>query len=418
MNTRTHASLPADNSAILYLSLMRKVHTNSYRFTMTMDEPVCPETLQLAVEHIYRRFPTVIAGFRPGFFRYMQVPAENPPSVQPDPGMLHTMTAQEIRECPFRVIYDGCDISIEAFHALTDGYGAICCLTTLVAEYLRLRYGAEIPVTAPLSDIGQESLPEETEDSYLRYKQDPPVHLPSRYAYQLPGPKPSRTGIRTGTYTVDTHVILQAARKMGVSVTALIGTALALSVMEIQQRHTGTRSAPARIMVPIDLRRQFPSRTLRNFILYALPTLEPEDAGKPIGILAKSFTDQMKAQSSPELLASIMAYNVKTQENPLFRAVPLCMKSFLFRTIYRYFGESNSSITMTNLGNVTLPEAMQQYVKDVRVYLTPRTRSPHNCSIIAYGSKLHIIISRYSAQPELETVFIRNMEKILRGEEK
>lgn len=418
MSQTTPRSYPVDYSSILYLSLMREEHANSYRFTMTMDEPVCPDCLQQAVNRIFRRFPTIFSGFEAGFFCYSQVPADAAPQVQIDTGILHTLTPKEIRECPFRVIYDGYNISIEAFHALTDGYGAICCLTTLVAEYLRLRYGVEIPVTAPLADIAQMSLPEETEDSYLRYMQNPPVHLPSRYAYQLPGPKPSRTGIRTHTYTVDTETILKAARNMGVSITALIGTAMALSVMEIQQRYAGKLSAPARIMVPIDLRRQFPSRTLRNFILYALPTLEPEDAGKPFGTLAKSFAEQMKAQSSPELLASIMAYNVKTQKKPLFRAIPLCIKTFLFRTIYRYFGESNSSITMTNLGNVTLPEVMQQYVKDVRVYLTPRTRSPHNCSIIAYGSKLHIIISRYSAQPELETVFIRNMEKILRGEEK
>ena len=65
---------PVDNSSILFFALMRKNHANTYRFTMTLSEPVCPETLQKAVDRIYRRFPTVIAGFLPGFFTISNSP--------------------------------------------------------------------------------------------------------------------------------------------------------------------------------------------------------------------------------------------------------------------------------------------------------------------------------------------------------
>ena len=59
---------PVDNSSILYLALMRRSHTNVYRFTITLTEDVCPDILQRAVGIVYRRFPTVFAGFHPGFF--------------------------------------------------------------------------------------------------------------------------------------------------------------------------------------------------------------------------------------------------------------------------------------------------------------------------------------------------------------
>lgn len=406
-----------DYASILYLSLMREEHANCYRFTMTMDEPVCPDTLQQAMNSIFPRFPMIFAGFKPGFFRFMQVPAQEPPKVQTEPGMIHTMTAEEIRNCPFRLIYDGNEISVELFHALADGYGAIACFSTLVGEYIRLKYGENVPAKSPLLDLADGPQNEEIHDYYPDYMQGPPVHLPSRYAYQLPGPKPSRTGIRTYTYTVDTDKILAAARSNDVSITNLISTVMALSVMEVQKRHEGAITTPARIMVPIDLRRQFPSRTLRNFILYALPTLEPENAGRPLGEICKDFARQMKELSRPELLASIMAYNVRTQANPLFRAIPLGLKSFAMKTAYRYFGESNSSITVTNLGNVTLPEEMNRHVRDIRVFLTPRTRSPYNCGVLAFGGKLHIIISRYAEELELEAIFTEKMEKALNGEE-
>lgn len=415
MNPTTPNQYAVDNASILYLSLMRRNHANSYRFTMTMKEPVCPEKLQLAVDRVYRRFPTVISGFRPGFFRYLQVPATEPPLVRRDPGMLHTMTAEEIRQCPFRVFHSGCDISIEAFHALTDGYGAIACFTTLVAEYLRLKHDAEIPVATPLLNPEDQPNADEVVDSYLDYQEGKPVHLPSRYAYQLPGPAPTWNGIRTSTFTADTRKLLEISRKHGVSITTLISAVMAVSVMEIQQRHESKAAKPVRIMVPVDLRRQFPSKTLRNFILYALPTMEPREKNRPFADLLRSFTQQMRTQTEQKLLASIMAYNVRTQRNWLFRAIPLSIKLAAMRIAYRYFGESNSSVTVTNLGNITLPPEMQQHVKDITVYLTPRTRSPYNCSVIAYDGKLHIIVSRFGESTELEEVFFRNLDQVLQG---
>lgn len=58
---------------------------NSYRFTMRLSEEVDPDVLQQAVARTYRRFPTVIAGFRPDFFQYTQVAAATMPIVRPDP---------------------------------------------------------------------------------------------------------------------------------------------------------------------------------------------------------------------------------------------------------------------------------------------------------------------------------------------
>ena len=89
MKQKTYA---VDNSALLYLALMRKRHTNTYRFTMTMTEEVDPDILQQAMKRVYRRFPTIIAGFRREFFRFRGVPVESAPVVLPDPGVLIPMT--------------------------------------------------------------------------------------------------------------------------------------------------------------------------------------------------------------------------------------------------------------------------------------------------------------------------------------
>ena len=416
MKKTTFSQYAIDNASILFLSLIRKDHTNTFRFTMTLTEEVCPDTLQMAVDRVYRRFPTVIAGFRPGFFHYFQVPAKTPPQVQPDPGCLLTMSKEELRECAYRVYYDGKKIAMEAFHALTDGYGAIASFTTLVAEYLRLKYGVPIPVSNTLVDVEQSPMLSELEDSFLNYEQGDPMHLPSRYSYQLPGGNAARDTVRTSAYTIPTHVLLDAAHRHGVSITTLLSSVMASSVMEVQQKHGSGQIRPVRIMVPVDLRRMFPSRTLRNFVLYALPTMEPQDFRKPLSELVRSFAKQIHSQIGQDQMASIMAYNVRMQRSWLFRGIPLALKRTLMRVIYRFFGESNSSVTVTNLGNVNLPEEMCGFVENIDVTLTPRIRSPYGCAVLSYNGLLHINISRFPQETELEDIFFRNLNTVLCGE--
>lgn len=416
MKKTTFSRYAIDNASILYLSLIRKDHTNTYRFTMTLTEEICPDTLQLAVDRVYRRFPTVIAGFYPGFFHYFQVPAKTPPQVQPDPGCLITMSKEEIRQCAYRVYYQDKTIAIEAFHALTDGYGAIASFTTLVAEYLRLKHGIPIPVSETLVDIEQSPMLSELADAYLDYEQGDPLHLPSRYAYQLPGGNALRDAVRTSCFTVPTHELLDTAHRHGVSITALLSSVMAASVMEVQKSQRNSQIRPVRIMVPVDLRRMFPSHTLRNFILYALPTMEPSESALPLSELFRSFAKQLHSQVEQKRLAAIMAYNVKTQRSWAFQLIPLAIKCALMRLIYRFFGESNSSVTVTNLGNVTLPAEMRSFVESIQVTLTPRVRSPYNCAIISYNGLLSINISRFPQNSELEEIFFRKLRTVLQQE--
>lgn len=403
-----------DNASLLFLSLMQKNHTNAFRFTMTLTEEVCPETLQAAVDRVYRRFPTIIARFRAGFFHYLQIPVNEPPQVQPDPGLLHTMSKREIGNCAFRILYKENHVSIEAFHALTDGYGAIACFTTLMAEYLRIKHGIHIPVEKTLVDPAQIPVYDEVTDAYERHETGKPLLVPSRYSYQLPGPIPSTHGIKLESAKISVRSLLEASHRYGVSMTSLLSGIMAKSIME-QQRDNCRNIAkqPVRIMVPIDLRKMFPSKTLRNFVLYALPTMEPHELDQPVSELLKSFAKQIRKQAEEKRLASIMAYNVRTQSSWYFRAIPWFLKSLALRIGYRIWGGSNSSVTVTNLGNVQLPEQMAQYVENIQVSLTPRARSPYGCGVLSYNGIVNITITRFSPDPSLENRFFRNLYSVL-----
>lgn len=142
-----------DHSAMIHLASAQKDYSNCFRISITLKESVDPEILQKAVNRITQRFPTVIAGIRRELFQYQIVHNRIPPKIQKEQKVLLTMGKEEIKRCAFRVLYIENEIAIEIFHALTDGYGGMVVMSTLVAEYLQLRYQIQIPVSELMDDL-------------------------------------------------------------------------------------------------------------------------------------------------------------------------------------------------------------------------------------------------------------------------
>ena len=252
----------------------------------------------------------------------------------------------------------------------------------------------------------------ELRDSYLDHAQAKPRGMTNRYAYQLRGRNRDwQTKISVEHFS--TGALLRASKNQGVSMTAMLSGIMAEAIMELQQKHRPRKHKPVRIMVPVDLRRQFQSRTLRNFILYALPTMEPGEMHLPRLERLRRFQEQIRSQMRKETLAGQIARNVRIQRNPLFRVIPRAVKCAAMRMVYLFCGERNSSITLTNLGPVLLSEELRQYVNKIEVHLTPRRKSPYNCGLISCGDVTSISISRFGAEPELEPLFFSKLRTML-----
>lgn len=402
-----------DNASILFLSLIKPYHTNNFRISATMKEPVCPEALQEAVNRVAPRVPSVAAKLEQGFWNYRQIPMSEPPKVQPDPGFLKPMSKEEMAKGCFRVYYQDCSFHIELFHAMTDGCGAFVTFITLIAEYLNIRYGL---VTAPCQNrLDMETGPQEHEvvDSFLDFADAPPKHLPSRFSYLPPRPEKDDWRIYASNLTLDVAPLLAAAKRNGVTLNTLLTSVLASTVMDYQlENHRGGKLKPVRIMVPVDLRRLSGSRTLRNFSLYTLPTMEADHRHLPFSDLCKLLGAQLKQQLSKEALMGMVSYNVHTQNAWYVRCIPWKLKSALLRIGYRFFGESNSSLTLTNLGILQFPPELEPYVADFQCYLSPRVSSPYGCTVLTFRNRLSLNMSHFSPENTVGKLFFERLKEM------
>ena len=76
--------------------------------------------------------------------------------------------------------------------------------------------------------------------------------------------------------------------------------------------------------------------------------------------------------------------------------------------IYSFVGENTSCFTLSNLGNVDVPEVMKQYITRFDCVLGTQAYLNNNIGVISYDGKLYLNFIRNIEESILEeTVFTR-----------
>lgn len=413
-DTRDRIWMPLDNAALIFPAIRRKNWNNVFRQSITLREDVDPALLQRAVDELMPRFPSFYLRLRRGVFWYYLEEVKAPPRVQEDYAYpLTFMRSQEMGRCCLRVFYYRNRIAVEFFHVLADGGGAMVYLKTLVARYLVLRCGANIPPADGVLDIGEPPDPAEIEDSFQRYAADHAAFCPEAPAYRLPGKRELGRFMRLVTGVIPAESLRALAHEYGCTVTVLLSAVMAQCVLAMQAELVPRkRQKPVKVTVPVDLRRLFPSRTLRNFTLTVNPGVDPRLGTYTLRELCHAFTHQLAAEITPQRMAGRIAENVQPQRNRLMKAVPIFLKVPVMRAVYSRRGERLGCINLSNLGVQTLPEAMAPYVARMEFIIGVQYSYPNNCSVVTCGGETVISMIRSTESPELERRFFSRLVEL------
>ena len=266
-----------DNAGILYSALQKEEYSAIYRFSALMERDVDPAALQRAIDRCMPRFPSFAVRIRKGAFWYYLEPNTAPgPFLKEDVSdPCQPVRFKEDNGWLVRFYYYRSRISIEVFHALSDGGGAIVFFRTLLAEYLR-QTGVDVPPGNGVLDLSEPPRAEELEDAYARYAGHHALGLHRQpKAYQNTGtPEPFYTFHVTMGF-VPLQALRAEAKKYGASITEYLSAVLIYVILEKQKREKPYRLRPVALAVPINLRGWFPTETLRNFITTVRPFIDP-----------------------------------------------------------------------------------------------------------------------------------------------
>ncbi len=397
-----------DNAAKIYPAARRQNWSNMFRLSVTLTEAVDAKILQQALDVTVRRFPSIAARLRRGVFWYYlqqlsQVPPLHPESSYP----LTRMSREETRQCAFRVLVYGNRIAVEFFHSLTDGAGGLIFLKTLTAEYLQEKYGLSIPAEQGILGRLEEPSPAELEDSFQKYAGPVSDRGKEKNAWH-PFGTPEREGfLHLTCLQVPAQAALDTAHRYGVSLTSFFGAVMIQALQRLQQQSVAdpARRKPIRVLIPINLRNLFPSKTLRNFALYTTPEIDPRLGQYSFPEICRIVHYQLGLEVEPKRMSAKIAANVAAERSLLVRVMPLFVKNFVMKAAFHAVGERKSCLSLSNLGRVAVPKEMAPYVERMDFILGVQATAPNNCGIITWGDTVYINFIRNIQEPDLEYQF-------------
>lgn len=400
-----------DNAGKIYPAAKRRNWNNTFRLSATLSEPINRDILRVALDTTIHRFPSIAAKLRRGTFWYYLEELSRAPEIEDErhSPLMH-MPIEDIRKCAIRVLVYNNRLAIEFYHALTDGNGGLIFLKSLVAEYLERRYAIKIPNTDGVLDRNEDPLPEELEDSFLKNSGDVTKSRSEPNSYRLSG-IPEKDGfINLTTLIIDSNELRLKSKEYGVTVTAFLASALICAISEVQDRQLPRRAQkPVKILLPVDLRRIYGSKTLRNFSLYITPGIDPRMGEWDFAEVCKTIHHQMGFGITKKEMTARMTKNVNSEKAFILRIMPLFVKNIAMKMVYNAVGEKKACLDMSNLGIVTLPEIMKDYVERFDFIIGPLPETPYNCAVITYNGKVNISFVRNVRKPELELAFFEQL---------
>ena len=395
-----------DNASIIYPSCRTRKYATIFRLAITLDEEVSDPVLGSALRNCIRRFPSFRYTLDNGFFWWFLRRLENDPATVP-PFAMRPFNFKKNGGYLFRAGCNGKRIILDFFHALTDGTGAMTFAMTLTAEYVRLRYGTAVPAGKWVMDLSEEPSEAEMEDSFDSFSGTEGSLDKEARAYHLHGTEEATSVLNNIRVSLPLDKTKALAKENDCTITELIASIMLLSLQEIRFLRPVLGDSPfLKVEVPVNLRSMFDSRTLRNFSSYVHLGIDVRNGGLPFQDILQEVKLQKRLYVNSRRITTRVAANVALEDNLAIRSIPLFIKKLAINFINRHKGENYCSHTLSNLGEISLPEEMHRHVRDIDFILGRTQKKSGSCAGVSYGNRLNLNLSRKIVEHGFEDVFL------------
>jgi NRPS condensation-like uncharacterized protein len=410
---RNYAWLPLDNAAKIYPAVQSQEHTTVFRISAILNQPVNINSLLHAIGIMESRFPYFKVCLRRGFFwYYLEYVEQHLSPVPDDRGLCRAFINQPKKDAVlFRIAVVSNRISAEFSHILTDGTGAVVFLTSLLQVYFRER-GIKVPDN-PFVHLDATMSDQEFVDAYNQFfKSDIPPVVQYTKAFHLPFKLTVKPRFHVLVAILSLNEIKSKAREKGVSITDYL---VALYLLVLQEIHHEMpkysrygRKKILRVQVPMNLRKIFPTKSLRNFSLFVLPEIDLRLGRYTFDEIIKMVYHKMRLETDEKIINKIISRNVGSERNMIVRSIPLLLKNLILHFKYYSQGANQYSGVVTNLGKVELPEeVLQQIGHFVFIPPPPNRKLKVNCGVIGFKDELVISFGNITNSNDLEKKYFR-----------
>lgn len=367
-----------DNAAKLFSAASSPKDTRVFRFYCELKEEVKEEILQEALNQTIQKYPVFLSVMRKGLFWHYLEKSELRPVVREEyKEPCSSLYVRDKKTLLFEVTYYKKRMNFEVFHALTDGTGATEFLRELVKNYLYLIHEEDLePVELSNQYL---TVKDQEDDSFSRYY-DPDFPRKKKKKIRAVQIKKDGKGyeeLQINEASMSVKELLGIAREKKVSMSVLLTAAFICAIHEEMSRMQEKK--PVILMVPVNLRKIFPSDSMLNFFGY----IEP---GYQFGGGKDSFEDVLEAVKlyfkenlSKEHMAGRMNELIAIEKHKILKWAPLELKNRCIRAGAK-MAEQEVTAVLSNMSVVKMPEDYAQYIEKFGVYTSTNRTELCICS--------------------------------------
>lgn len=367
-----------DNAAKLFSAASSPKDTRVFRFYCELKGEVKEEILQEALNQTIQKYPVFLSVMRKGLFWHYLEKSELRPVVREEyKEPCSSLYVRDKKTLLFEVTYYKKRINFEVFHALTDGTGATEFLRELVKNYLYLIHEEDLePVELSNQYL---TVKDQEDDSFSRYY-DPDFPRKKKKKIRAVQIKKGGKGyeeLQINEASMSVKELLGIAREKKVSMSVLLTAAFICAIHEEMSRMQEKK--PVILMVPVNLRKIFPSDSMLNFFGY----IEP---GYQFGGGKDSFEDVLEAVKlyfqenlSKEHMAGRMNELIAIEKHKILKWAPLELKNRCIRAGAK-MAEQEVTAVLSNMSVVKMPEDYAQYIEKFGVYTSTNRTELCICS--------------------------------------
>lgn len=389
---------PLDDAAKIYPFSMEHGRQQMFRLSVYFKEDVVPVVLQMALTFTIKRFPSFATTLKKGFFWHYLDAVKKRFSVEEECDMpCQPIKVSMSGSGAFRLTYYKNRMSVEFFHVLTDGTGGMAFVKALAAEYLRL-LGVECDRSnyGDLYDVNETPNPDEFENTFVKLERAKEGGgFVEKSALQLTGKPASHTPCRVLHFKMSSDRLREVSRSHGATVTAY----LLLQMFLACHAATDEISGDINIQVPVNMRKYYDSKTLRNFSMFCgvrIPVDQMSDKQEMLREIAR----QLVEKSAKDKMHSMITAAVSIVGG--IRFIPLFIKDPLVRLVYSFMNEKSYTTTLSNLGVVTMPEPYARHIECMDFCLSAPAINRVACSAVTFGGTTVFTVCKMTSDPTFE----------------
>ncbi|MFI3324963.1 MAG: alcohol acetyltransferase [Clostridia bacterium] len=380
-----------DTAAKVFPAVANGNNSSVFRIAVILKEEVDPKSLQLALNLIYQRYNFFFLRLRRGvFWDYFDTNYYHCEVQEENDTPCSSIRSYENNGFAIKVLYYKNRISVEAFHSVTDGSGIIEFLKSLVYYYISIKYGAiDHQNKVLLFDETEKNDNDSFNEYFSKLSKRKLVKIKSaKSSYQVKGKIYPNGGHAVITGIVSVNDIKSYCKNQNCTITAFLIATLINAIYEEKVKKL-KKPKYINIAVPVNLRKIFISKTLKNFFSVVKIGYEMCEDTK-FDDLIKSVSLQLSQKIVESNLKSISSQNIKFSNNIFSKHTPLMLKNLIIPIGFNYLGELKKTMTLSNVGKVDFPDGIKPYVEHAEVLAYPTKKSPISCSVCSCEDKLSI----------------------------